>query len=56
MSLLLFLTGLSTVVSTAPAPPASALRFEVGGNTVQSLFPESTVISSYAPITFPTNR
>lgn len=54
MTLLLFVTGLTTHASTV-TPPVSTLQFGVGGPTVQNIFPISTVISSYAPITFPTN-
>lgn len=55
MTLLLFVTGLTTHASTFPPPPVSTLQFGVGGPTVQSIFPISTVVSSYAPVTFPTN-
>lgn len=57
MTLMLLIGGFTT---TATQPSTSAvtgnLRFEVGGNTVQNIFPISTIVSSYAPITQPTNR
>jgi hypothetical protein len=56
MTLLFFLTGLSTVTSSAPTPPSSGVvQFGMGGPGVVDIFPVSTVISSYAPVTKPTN-
>lgn len=52
MSLLLFLFGGSTIASSGT--PAATTKFTVSGSQVQAKFPDLTVVSTYAPITRPT--
>lgn len=51
MTLLLFLTGLTTVASTVTPPPTSPGQFTVSGPYVQDVFPVTSVEYSYAPLT-----
>lgn len=50
MTLLLFLTGLTTTVSTgSSSSPTSPGEFAVSGGSVSDLFPVTAVSYTYAP-------
>lgn len=51
MTLLLFLTGLTTVASTGTSSGVTVGQFTVSGPTVQDIFPVTSVTYSYAPLT-----